>query len=283
MSETLPVISIIGLGYIGLPLALAFGELTRTIGYDIDPNVIEKCKMKVDHAGVTEAGDFEKAKHVEFTSDTSFLKSATVHIIAVPTPIDDANIPELSALLSATEIVGANLTRGDLVIVESTVWPGLTNDLCKTLLEKRSGLSHGKDFNIGYSPERINPGDKQHTITKIKKVNVIKISLNIENLIIKKNDVNIELLVSYIEDSFYKYTYKKEKNVSKIKQFGLVSDAIIPSKILSKYVLNGKAIASGIKFAKDLGNTPPNICNPTFLSNEALKLKKFINYLKLLY
>ena len=102
-----------------------------------------------------------------------------------------------------------------------------------------------------------------------------------QNLIIKKNDITIESLVSYIEDSFYKYTYKKEKNVSKIKQFGLVSDAIIPSKILSKYVLNGKAIASGIKFAKDLGNTPPNICNPTFLSNEALKLKKINKLLKI--
>ena len=118
-------------------------------------------------------------------------------------------------------------------------------------------------------------------ITKIIKVNVTKISLNMQNLIIKKNDITIESLVSYIEDSFYKYTYKKEKNVSKIKQFGLVSDAIIPSKILSKYVLNGKAIASGIKFAKDLGNTPPNICNPTFLSNEALKLKKINKLLKI--
>ncbi|MDC0563913.1 nucleotide sugar dehydrogenase [Alphaproteobacteria bacterium] len=170
MSESLPVISIIGLGYIGLPLALAFGEITRTIGYDIDPNVIKKCKMKLDHAGVTEVGDFEKARHLEFTSNSSSLKSATVHIIAVPTPIDNANIPELSALLSATEIVGGSLKRGDLVIVESTVWPGLTNDLCRTLLEKCSGFLHGKDFNLGYSPERINPGDKVHSLRQVTKV-----------------------------------------------------------------------------------------------------------------
>ena len=118
-------------------------------------------------------------------------------------------------------------------------------------------------------------------ITKIKKVNVTKISLNIQNLIIKKNDITIESLVSYIEDSFYKYIYKKEKNILKIKQCGLVSETSIPSRMLTKYVLNGKAIASGIKFAKDLGNTPPNICNPTFLSNEALKLKKINKLLKI--
>lgn len=131
-----------------------------------------------------------------------------------------------------------------------------------------------------FGPLNLNRSIKS-IITKIKKVNATKISLNIQNLIIKKNDAIIELLVSYIEDGLYKYSYKKEKNLSKIKQCSLVSDTIIPSKILSKFVLNGKAIASGIKFAKDLGNTPPNICNPTFLSNEALKLKKINKLLKI--
>jgi leucyl aminopeptidase len=138
------------------------------------------------------------------------------------------------------------------------------------------GLGDKKKF----GPLNLNRSIK-NIITKIKKTNVDKISLNMQNLITEKNNITIELLVSYIEDSFYKYIYKKEKNKSKIKQCSLVADTIISNKILSKFVTNGKAIASGIKFAKDLGNTPPNICNPTFLSNEALKLKKINKLLKI--
>ncbi|MDI3521535.1 MAG: UDP-N-acetyl-D-glucosamine/UDP-N-acetyl-D-galactosamine dehydrogenase [Anaerophaga sp.] len=162
-------LSVIGLGYVGLPIALEFARKMRVIGFDIKPSRIEKMKQHIDPSNELEAADFEGCD-IEFTSNPEDLRKARFHVVAVPTPINKHNLPNLNSLLSASRTVGKALKKGDCVVFESTVYPGCTEEDCVPILEQESGLKFNKDFKVGYSPERINPGDKEHTLTKILKI-----------------------------------------------------------------------------------------------------------------
>ncbi|MEI6764068.1 MAG: nucleotide sugar dehydrogenase [Bacteroidota bacterium] len=162
-------LSVIGLGYVGLPIALEFARKTAVIGFDIKEDRVEMMRNKIDPSEELPASAFDGC-NIKFTSKLEDLKEASFHIVAVPTPIDHHNLPDLTPLLSATRTVGKILKKGDYVVYESTVYPGCTEEDCLPILEELSGLKCGQDFKIGYSPERINPGDKEHTLTTIVKV-----------------------------------------------------------------------------------------------------------------
>ncbi len=162
-------LSLIGLGYVGMPIAVAFAEKVDVIGFDLNNEKIELYKKGIDPTN--EVGDaIIKATTVHFTSDETELKKAKFHIIAVPTPVNQDKTPDLSPVISASQILGRNLTKGSIVVYESTVYPGVTEEICIPILEKESGLKCGQDFKVGYSPERINPGDKIHKLNNIKKI-----------------------------------------------------------------------------------------------------------------
>ena len=162
-------LAVIGLGYVGLPIALSFAKKIKVVGFDIKPERVGMMKKGVDPSKELEKIDFEDAD-IEFTSDPADLKKVNFFIITVPTPIDIHNQPDLKPLFSASHTVGKALKKGDYVVYESTVYPGCTEEECIPILEKESGLTFNKDFKAGYSPERINPGDKQHTLAQITKV-----------------------------------------------------------------------------------------------------------------
>lgn len=162
-------ISVMGLGYVGLPVAVAFGQRQRVIGFDIDVGRIEALQQGWDRTREVSAEELQNAS-IHFTNDPADLAQADFHIVAVPTPIDAARQPDLSALCRASELLGARLKQGDIVVYESTVYPGVTEEVCQPILERRSGLKGGREFKLGYSPERINPGDREHTFSRIKKV-----------------------------------------------------------------------------------------------------------------
>jgi len=161
--------SVVGLGYVGLPIALAFAKHLKVIGFDINAERVALMKQQIDPSEELEAADFDGCD-ITFTADPEDLKNAQFHIVAVPTPINPSNQPDLTPLLSASRTVGQALKMGDYVVYESTVYPGCTEDDCVPVLEKMSGLKFGSDFKVGYSPERINPGDKVNTIETIVKV-----------------------------------------------------------------------------------------------------------------
>lgn len=162
-------LSLVGLGYVGMPIAIAFARKIKVIGFDLNKEKIELYKSGVDPT--KEVGnDVIKSTSVEFTSDASRLKEAKFHIVAVPTPVNDDHTPDLTPVEGASRILGQNLTKGSIVVFESTVYPGVTEDICVPILEKESGLKCGVDFKIGYSPERINPGDKVHRLETITKI-----------------------------------------------------------------------------------------------------------------
>lgn len=163
-------IAIIGLGYVGLPLAAEFGKTRQVIGFDINKKRVAELKGGDDRTLELSPEELKLAKHLKFTTDMSVLKNAQVFIVTVPTPIDICNRPDLTFLVNATVLVGKSLKKGDVIIYESTVYPGCTEEVCIPLLEKNSGLKFNQDFYCGYSPERINPGDKVNTLTKIKKI-----------------------------------------------------------------------------------------------------------------
>ncbi|HEY0655324.1 MAG TPA: nucleotide sugar dehydrogenase [Chryseosolibacter sp.] len=163
-------IGIIGLGYVGLPLAVEFGKVTEVIGFDINITRIEELLKGHDRTLEVSGSELKTAEHLHFTSDLNELKSATTFIITVPTPVDKFKTPDLSPLESSSQMVGSVLKPGDLVIYESTVYPGCTEEVCVPVLEKASGLVFNRDFFCGYSPERINPGDKLHRVSTIKKI-----------------------------------------------------------------------------------------------------------------
>lgn len=165
-----PTVAVIGLGYVGLPLAVNFGKKFRTIGYDINQKIINNYKQHIDPTGEVTKTEFDEATYLGCSSDPSKLNEADFIIVAVPTPIDIACQPNLNPLVKAAETAGKHLKKGATVIFESTVYPGVTEDVCVPILEKSSGFVWKKDFHVGYSPERINPGDKEHTLPKIIKV-----------------------------------------------------------------------------------------------------------------
>ncbi len=162
-------IAVVGLGYVGLPVAVAFGKRRRTIGYDINRNRIQELAKGYDRTGEVR-GDELLAADILFTDSIDELRQADFFIVAVPTPVNDANQPDLSLLRHASLAVGRALKAGDIVVYESTVYPGATEEECLPVLEQTSGLTGGRDFRIGYSPERINPGDREHTFSRVVKV-----------------------------------------------------------------------------------------------------------------
>ncbi|MDO8355960.1 MAG: nucleotide sugar dehydrogenase [Nitrospirota bacterium] len=167
--ETSRKIAVVGLGYVGLPIAVAFGKRQHVIGFDINKAKIAELQKGLDRTGEVSAADL-KATDVHYTFQPSDLKAADFIIVAVPTPINEALQPDLTALRKSSELIGANLSPGSIVVYESTVYPGATEEVCLPILEKVSGMKAGVDFKIGYSPERINPGDKEHTLERIIKV-----------------------------------------------------------------------------------------------------------------
>ena len=164
------VVAVVGLGYVGFPLAVEFGKKRPTIGYDLSRSKVESYKRGIDPTGEVSAGELQAAKHLQLTTDPAELAEADFIVIAVPTPVDAAHQPDFTALIGASEAVGKHMKRGAIAIYESTVYPGATEEICIPVLEKFSGMKWKDDFHVGFSPERINPGDKQHTLTTILKV-----------------------------------------------------------------------------------------------------------------
>ena len=163
-------IAIVGLGYAGLPLAVEFGKKMHTLGVDLSTDKVESFRRHIDPTGEVSTNDLQEATQLKCYTDPVVLEGAKFIIIAVPTPVDLAHQPDLLPLIKSSETVGKHLKRGSIVVYESTVYPGATEEVCVPILEKHSGLKWKKDFWVGYSPERINPGDKEHTITKIVKI-----------------------------------------------------------------------------------------------------------------
>ena len=162
-------ISLVGLGYVGMPIAVAFARKVKVVGYDLNAEKIKLYQSGIDPTNEV-GNEVIKNTTVEFTADENKLKEAKVHIVAVPTPVNDDHTPDLTPVEGASRILGRNLTKGSIVVFESTVYPGVTEDVCVPILEKESGLKCGVDFKIGYSPERINPGDKVHRLETITKI-----------------------------------------------------------------------------------------------------------------
>ena len=164
------VVAVVGLGYVGLPLAVEFGKKRQTIGYDLSNSKVESYKQCIDPTGEVSADDLRAANQLHVTNDAAELAQADYIVVAVPTPVDLAHQPDFRPLIGASETVGKHMKRGAIVIYESTVYPGATEEICIPVLEKHSGMKWKDDFHVGFSPERINPGDRQHTLTKILKV-----------------------------------------------------------------------------------------------------------------
>ena len=164
------IVAVVGLGYVGLPLAVEFGKKMKTIGFDLSQAKIDNYRKFVDPTGEVTTAELEAAKQLTVTTNPAALAEADFIIVAVPTPVDEAHQPDLAPLVGASEAVGRHMKRGAVVVYESTVYPGATEEVCIPILEQFSGLRWKKDFHAGYSPERINPGDREHTLTKILKV-----------------------------------------------------------------------------------------------------------------
>ena len=164
------IIAVVGLGYVGLPLAVEFGKHLRTIGFDISTEKIAAYRKHVDPTGEVSSDDLRASARLEVTNDKAALAEADIVIVAVPTPVNDARLPDFGPLLSASRAIGPHLKRGAIVVYESTVYPGATEEVCIPELERASGMKWKEGFFVGYSPERINPGDKEHTLTRIIKI-----------------------------------------------------------------------------------------------------------------
>lgn len=208
MKEYEVTVAVIGLGYVGLPLALAFGEKYKTIGFDLNEKRIADLKGSIDVTGEATDEDFKSAQFISYTNDQKELNKADFIIIAVPTPIDNARQPDLTPVIKASETIGQNLKPGCTVIFESTVYPGATEEVCVPILEKESGMTWIKDFHVGYSPERINPGDREHTFRKTIKVVSGDDKETLENL--------AELYGSVITAGVFKTASIKEAEAAKV-------------------------------------------------------------------
>lgn len=167
MSST---VAVIGLGYVGLPLVVEFGKHMRTIGFDIAEAKVQACQRGTDPSRELSDEQVQAAKHAVYTADPALLAEADIIVVAVPTPVDEAHIPDFRPLIGSSTSVGRHMKKGAIVVYESTVYPGATEEVCIPVLERESGMKWKQDFFVGYSPERINPGDKEHTLTKILKI-----------------------------------------------------------------------------------------------------------------
>ena len=170
MSGEAMQVAVVGLGYVGLPLAVEFGKRYPTIGLDLSSEKVHAYRRYVDPTGEVSPAEFEASTRLAPTTDPAALRDADFVVIAVPTPVDDAHVPDFGPLIGASASVGKNLKLGAIVVFESTVYPGATEEVCIPIIEKHSGMKWKRDFFVGYSPERINPGDRQHTLTTITKV-----------------------------------------------------------------------------------------------------------------
>jgi UDP-N-acetyl-D-galactosamine dehydrogenase len=168
--ENAKVVAVVGLGYVGLPLAVEFGKKRRTIGFDLSERKIESYRKHIDPTGELSTADLQAASQLTVTTNPADLAEADYIVVAVPTPVDIAHNPDFTPLIGASKSVGAHMKQGAIVVFESTVYPGATEEVCIPILERESGLKWQRDFHVGFSPERINPGDKQHTLTSILKV-----------------------------------------------------------------------------------------------------------------
>jgi UDP-N-acetyl-D-glucosamine/UDP-N-acetyl-D-galactosamine dehydrogenase len=164
------LIAVVGLGYVGLPLAVEFGKLRPVLGFDINAARVDELRKHQDHTLECSADELRSAKYLKYSCDAEALRNAQIFIVTVPTPVDRANRPDMTPLIKASESVGKAVKKGDIVIYESTVYPGATEEICVPILERNSGLAFNVDFFCGYSPERINPGDKEHRLPTIRKV-----------------------------------------------------------------------------------------------------------------
>ena len=200
-------IAVIGLGYVGLPLAVAFGKKNKTIGFDLNAEKIKCYQKGVDPTGEVTPDDFRLARHLKTTTHPAEIGHADFIVVAVPTPIDEAHQPDLTPLISASETVGKYMQKGAVVVYESTVYPGATEEVCIPVIEKASGLTWKRDFHVGYSPERINPGDKEHTLTKITKVVSGDCRETLENV--------AELYSGIVEAGVFKTNSLKEAEAAK--------------------------------------------------------------------
>src|SRR5438067_5543619 len=168
--NTQHVVAVVGLGYVGLPLAVEFGKIGRTIGFDLSAAKVENYRNFIDPAGEVSTEQLSEARHLNATTDPVALAQADYILVAVPTPVDIAHVPDFTPLISASQTVGKHMKRGAIVIFESTVYPGATEEVCIPVLEKFSRMKWLEDFHVGFSPERINRGDNQHTLTNELKV-----------------------------------------------------------------------------------------------------------------
>ena len=228
-------IAVIGLGYVGIPLAVEFGKIYPTIGLDINKHRIQELKNGIDKTLEVSKSDLESAKFLSYTTNIEDVQSCNVYIITVPTPINDKNQPDLTPLIMSSKSVGSVLKKGDIVIYESTVYPGVTEDECVPLLEKESGLKYNIDFFCGYSPERINPGDKERTLTKILKITsgsnqeVAQIVDDLYASIIKvgtykASSIKVAEAAKVIENT------QRDVNIALVNELALIFDAMnIPS------------------------------------------------------
>src|SRR5579859_5202494 len=169
-APALATVCVVGLGYVGLPVAVEFGKERRTVGFDLARKKVERLKRHEDTTGEVPSEELQRARHLQVTCDPADIAKADFVIVAVPTPVNAARQPDFGPLESASQIVGAHMKQGAIVVYESTVYPGATEEVCVPILEKHSGMRWRQDFHVGYSPERINPGDKEHSFTKIRKV-----------------------------------------------------------------------------------------------------------------
>ena len=201
-------IAVVGLGYVGLPLAVHFGEKYSTIGFDLKSRIVENCKKFEDPTGEVSREEFERAVHFKATTDPGQMGDADFIVVAVPTPINNARLPDLRPVEAASLTVGKVMKKGAVVVFESTVYPGVTEDICVPILEEASGLKWKEDFHVGYSPERINPGDKEHTLTRIVKV----VSGDDENTL----DQVAELYESIVEAGVHRTQNIKEAEAAKV-------------------------------------------------------------------
>ncbi len=221
-------LAVIGLGYVGLPIALAFARKLKVVGFDINAERVAMMQNNIDPSGELESSDFEGCD-IFFTHHIEDLRKASFYIIAVPTPIDAHTMPDLKPLLSASTTVGKVLKKGDYVVYESTVYPGCTEEDCIPILERESGLTFRKDFKVGYSPERINPGDKEHTLAKITKVvsgccaESLEIIANVYKLVVeagvhKASSIKVAEAAKIIENT------QRDLNIALMNELSIIFD-----------------------------------------------------------
>ena len=267
-------ISLIGLGYVGLPLALEFAKKFSVIGFDINADRVELMKKGIDPSEELDSSDFE-GKDIQFTANPEDLKDAHFHIVAVPTPVDEHKVPNLKPLYGASATVGKYLKKGDYVVYESTVYPGCTEEDCLPILEKESGLKMGAGFKIGYSPERINPGDKEHTVANILKIVSGNDAEALEEIaqiygsvitagIYKAANIKVAEAAKVIENA------QRDLNISFVNELAIIFDRM---GIDTQEVLNAAATKwNFLRFSPGLVGGHCIGVDPYYLTHKAMKL-----------